>query len=113
MVPLSGTHTHEHRDALLARAGITPLPHRSQECAPCVNANRADFLILTESEIKRVEELESEVGKTMFRPKRYQTRNYPNGCHGIREVIQWARKEPIGSDEDQGFSKCSTGYCGI
>jgi len=102
----------EGRDELLHRAGIKPLPHRSQECAPCVNANRADFLLLTEDEIQRVEDLESEVGQTMFRPKRYATKKYPNGCHGIRQVIQWARKAPLEPDEPTGYSKCSTGYCG-
>lgn len=106
-------HTDAARDDLLRHAGISPLPHRSQECAPCVNANRADFLLLTEREIQRVEDLEEETGQTMFRPKRYKTRMYPNGCHGIREVIQWAHKAPLQLDEPKGYSQCATGYCGI
>lgn len=106
-------HDEAQRDALLAKAGVTPLPHRSQECAPCVNANRADFLLLNESEIQRVEDLEKKVGKTMFRPKRYESQLYPNGCKGIRQVIQWAHKAPLAPDEPTGFAQCSTGYCGI
>lgn len=64
-------------------------------------------------EIQRVEDLEEETGQTMFRPKRYKTRMYPNGCHGIREVIQWAHKAPLQLDEPKGYSQCATGYCGI
>lgn len=105
-------HDEAARDALLLSAGIVPLPHRSQECAPCVNANRADFLILTESEIARVEALEAKVGKPMFRVKRYKSKLYPNGAKGIRQVMQWAHKAPIAEDEPQGFSQCSSGYCG-
>lgn len=105
--------TEAQRDALLCRAGIEPLPHRSQECAPCVNANRADLLLLTEREIQKVEDLEEETGQTMFRPKRYQQKAYPNGCHGIREVIQWAHKAPLTPEEPLGFSTCASGHCGI
>lgn len=92
-------HTDEDRDALLARAGIEPmpaglplaqhdrlyrLPHRSMECNPCVNANRGDFLRLTAPEMARVNRVETEVGKPMFRPKRF------NGV-GIYSVVMWAR----------------------
>lgn len=106
-------HDEAMRDALLLRAGITPLPHRSQECAPCVNANRNDFLLLTEKEIARVEALERDVGRPMFRAARYKSKMYPDGCHGIRQVIQWAYKAPLTADEPQGFSTCATGYCGF
>lgn len=105
-------HTESERDALLHHAGVAPLPHRSQECAPCVNANRADFLLLTETEVARVEALEAKVGKTMFRVKRYKSKMYPNGAKGIRQVMQWAHKAPITEDEQQGSSQCSSGYCG-
>lgn len=105
-------HSEADRDLLLDLAGIEPLPHRSQECAPCVNANRADFLILTEKEIARVEALEKEVGNLMFRRKRYISKMYPEGCTGIRQVIQWAHKAPLEPEEPQGFATCSSGYCG-
>ena len=106
-------HDERQRDELLVRAGITPLPHRSQECAPCVNANRGDLLLLSEREIQRVEDLEEETGQTMFRPKRYKSRKYPDGCHGIREVIQWAHKAPIEPEEARQYSGCTAGHCGL
>lgn len=77
-------HDDAMRDALLARAGLAPLPHRSLECNPCVNANRGDILRLTPSEVARVSALEVEVGKPMFRPKRFS-------ALGIHGVVVWAR----------------------
>lgn len=78
-------HTDFERDQLLSRAGWEPLPHRSRECSPCVNSNRSDFLRLTEGEIERVNDLEAEIGKPMFRPKRFN-------AMGIRGVIHWAKE---------------------
>lgn len=77
-------HSEAERDDLLRRAGFDPLPHRSRECSPCVNANRADFLALTPGEIERVNDLEVAIGKPMFRPKRF-------GAMGIHGVVQWAK----------------------
>lgn len=77
-------HTDDDRNALLARAGFEPLPHRSRECNPCVNSNRSDFLRLTAGEIERVNDLEVEIGKPMFRPKRFN-------AMGIHGVVVWAK----------------------
>lgn len=95
-------HTEEERDALLDRAGIPllpkrligksfdqhdrlyKLPHRSMECNPCVNANRGDILMLGAHDMAKVCALEVEIGKPMFRPKRF------NGL-GIYSVVMWAR----------------------
>lgn len=77
-------HTDEERDALVKRAGAPLLNHRSQDCSPCVNANRQDFLMLTTEQIERVNALEVEIGKPMFRPKRYKT-------VGIYGVMMWAK----------------------
>jgi len=77
-------HSNEERDKLTACSGLEILPHRSQECSPCVNANRADFLLLTKSQIERVSALEVELGKPMFRPKRF-------GAVGIYGVLAWAK----------------------
>lgn len=101
-------HSDEERDALLARAGVAPLPHRSLECNPCVNANRGDFLRLKPEEIARVNRIEAEVGKPMFRPKRF------NGI-GIYSVMMWAKygkrhEEDLPDDE----SGCGAPFgCGI
>jgi 3'-phosphoadenosine 5'-phosphosulfate sulfotransferase (PAPS reductase)/FAD synthetase len=89
-------HTEAQRNALLDRAGFEPLPHRSLECNPCVNANRSDFLRLTAGEVDRVNRMEVEIGKPMFRPKRF-------GALGIHGVIVWAkegRDRPTIEDEE-------------
>lgn len=99
-------HTDEERNALLSRAGFEPLPHRSLECNPCVNANRSDFLRLTAGEIERVNDLEVEIGKPMFRPKRFN-------AIGIHGVVVWAkdgRKRATIEDEE---SECASLFgCG-
>lgn len=77
-------HSQSERDTLVRRAGLEVLPHRSQECSPCVNANRQDLLLLTQDQIEEVNELEVEIGKPMFRPKRF-------GAVGIYGVMVWAK----------------------
>lgn len=77
-------HTDSERDELVRRSGLELLPHRSQECSPCVNANRGDFMLLTKEQIEHVNELEVEIGKPMFRPKRF-------GALGIYGVMVWAK----------------------
>lgn len=99
-------HSNADRDALLARAGFEPLPHRSMECAPCINSNRADLRSLTEEDIFKVEQLEERVGKTMFRSARH------NGAKGIREVIAWAYSSPGQYDPRQMSFGCDSGMCG-
>jgi 3'-phosphoadenosine 5'-phosphosulfate sulfotransferase (PAPS reductase)/FAD synthetase len=93
-------YTDEDRNALLARAGFDVLPHRSMECNPCVNANREDFLRLTPGEIARVNDLEVEIGKPMFRPKRFD-------ALGIHGVIVWAKEGRNRGDFDAEQSNCS------
>lgn len=99
-------HTEDDRNRLLRRTPFQPLPHRSQECAPCVNANRQDMLLLGETEIARVECLEFEVEHNMFRPKRHM------GAIGIRQVVRWA-KSAKGKFVAEPSSVCSSGYCGF
>jgi hypothetical protein len=102
----------EERDALVRRAGFDPLPHRSRECSPCVNANRKDLVSLAEPEIARVERIEHELGFTqsgkprvLFRPARKM------GAVGIRQVIRWARAEP-GKFKLEAVEDCDSGLCG-
>lgn len=93
-------HSDQQRDELLARSGVEKLPHRSLECNPCVNANRGDFLRLTPGEVERVNDLEVEIGKPMFRPKRF-------GAMGIHGVMVWAkegRNRPSFEDEEESCS---------
>jgi len=93
-------HTDAERNALLDRAGIAVLPHRSKECSPCVNAKRATFLALTPGEIERVNDLEVEIGKPMYRPKRF-------GALGIHGVIAWAKDGRDRGDIDAEESMCA------
>lgn len=109
-------HTESQRDALLARAGVKPLPHRSMECFPCINSNRADILLLTEERIAEIEALEADLGftskgkpRTMFRPYRYM------GATGIREIVRWAKSERgkfENLDDGGGSTGCEAGWCG-
>lgn len=100
-------HSDEERNELLMRAGVEILPHRSRECHPCVNANRQTFLSLTSGEIERVNALEVEIGKAMFRPKRF-------GALGIYGVIAWAKDgRNRGSIEDEKAECASLFGCGL
>jgi 3'-phosphoadenosine 5'-phosphosulfate sulfotransferase (PAPS reductase)/FAD synthetase len=100
-------HTDFERNQLLARAGWEPLPHRSLECSPCVNANRSDFLRLSPGEIERVNDLEAEIGKPMYRPKRFN-------AMGIHGVIQWAQNGRDRGSFDDEEAECSSLFgCGI
>ena len=100
-------HTDEQRNELLHRGGFEPLPHRSMECNPCVNANRADFLRLTPGEIERVNDLEVEIGKPMFRPKRF-------GAMGIHGVIAWAKDGRDRGDIEEENAQCAGLFgCGL
>jgi 3'-phosphoadenosine 5'-phosphosulfate sulfotransferase (PAPS reductase)/FAD synthetase len=100
-------HTDEERNALLARAGFDVLPHRSLECNPCVNANRSDFLRLTPGEIERVSDLEVEIGKPMFRPKRFS-------AMGIHGVVVWAKDGRTRSKFDDEEEQCASAFgCGV
>lgn len=102
------------RDALLCRARVEPLPHRSKECFPCINANRADILQLTEARVAEIEAFENSLGytskgnpRTMYRPYRYQ------GATGIREIVRWARS-PRGKfnlDDGNEGPGCDAGAC--
>lgn len=104
----------EQRNELLKRAGWEPLPHRSMECYPCVNSNRADLQALDEERISLIEVFEKEMGvgersgkpKFMFRPYRHQ------GAKGIRNVVKWANDgKYIEGQEDVFGSGCDGGFC--
>jgi 3'-phosphoadenosine 5'-phosphosulfate sulfotransferase (PAPS reductase)/FAD synthetase len=100
-------HTSEQRNELLMRAGFDPLPHRSLECNPCVNANRADLMRLTPGEIERVNDLEVEISQPMFRAKRF-------GALGIHGVIAWARDGRDRGDIEEEEAQCAGLFgCGL
>lgn len=106
--PLVNTTT-EQRNDLLRRAGVEPLPHRSDECWPCVNATKADLRRLTDERVAEIEEIESRLGFTgagkprvMFRPAAHM------GAVGIREMRRWANS---GHGEYEPPSGCDSGMC--
>jgi 3'-phosphoadenosine 5'-phosphosulfate sulfotransferase (PAPS reductase)/FAD synthetase len=115
LAPLA-TFSTADRDALLARAGIEPLPHRSMECFPCINSNREDLRLLAQDpeRVDSIERLETEMGvtsngkpRTLFRPSRFK------GAVGIREVIKWAQSDRgkyVAPEEDD--QDCDSGFCG-
>jgi 3'-phosphoadenosine 5'-phosphosulfate sulfotransferase (PAPS reductase)/FAD synthetase len=102
----------KERDALVRQAGFEVLPHRSMECYPCVNANRADLRMLSDERVAEIAEIEKSMGftskgkpRTMFRPYRH------GGAVGIEEVKRWA-------DSDRGQYEppaggCDSGMCGL
>lgn len=102
-------HTEKQRDELVIRAGFKPLPHRSMECCPCVNANRNDLVNTPESQIEKVRKLESEVGRNMFKPSRSM------GAEGIDEVMEWAHsgKGRYSAKQVRMFDnyRCQSGLC--
>lgn len=110
-------HTNDMRNKLVQAAGFEVLPHRSQECFPCINANIDDLRLLDESRIQVIEIAENNLGFTkkghprvMFRPKRHK------GQTGIRAVVAWAsvlrnRDQTDMFDLGNGAG-CDSGYCG-
>lgn len=108
-------YTDEDRDRLLADAGFEPLPHRSMECYPCVNANRNDLRMLDEDRIRLIEVFEEEmgVGKRSGNPKyMFRAANFQGNPKGIRNVIKWANDgKYIEGQEDFWGSGCDGGFC--
>lgn len=105
--------TERERDELIYRAGWAPLPHRSQECYPCINANKADLRMLTPERIDEIEAFEHILGhtskgnaRTMFRPAK------KGGAVGIRAVVDWATDNPGQGEFDFGGG-CDSGFCGL
>lgn len=87
-------HSHEDRDHLLQRAGIEKLPYRSDECSPCVNANRDDLRRLSATQIGKVRALECEIEQPMFRSAKHggghgSRRGYPLGQIFAWPVCTW------------------------
>lgn len=78
--------TEEERDELIRRAGFEVFPSRSRECR-CINSNRADMRRYTDADWAAISNLETEVGRTMYRPYRHM------GAVGAEEVRKWANSE--------------------
>lgn len=105
------------RNDLIVRAGFEVLPHRSRECAPCIHSSRKDLRLLSEFEIKRLEDLEKKMGGYFFNPSGRM------GAEGIREVVQWSQCDKgqyikgaqflsLRKKEIEEENACSSGFCG-
>lgn len=92
------------RDALLVRAGIEPLPHRSGECK-CINSNKADMRRFSMDDIKEIRAAELEIGRPMFRPHRHM------GATGIYEVVRWAKSDRGKYAPEPEADHCNSGWC--
>ncbi|WP_373031642.1 phosphoadenosine phosphosulfate reductase family protein [Sulfurovum sp.] len=106
-------HTESQRNDLVSKTGIRILPHRSMECCPCVNANKADLLMVEPERIAEIRALEKEIKHPMFRAKKKM------GAEGIDKVLDWARSPRGEYIDGQMFlwdlegKPCITGMCGI
>lgn len=80
------TWNEKQRNELIHRAGFEVLPGRSRECR-CINSNRKDMRRFSDADWRAIHEVETEIGKTFFRPKRHM------GAVGAAEVRKWAESE--------------------
>lgn len=97
--------TEAERDELLVSEGFEVLPGRSEECTPCVNANRTDMRRMEAIDIEKTIDLESVVGQNMFRPHHHM------GANGFKQVIRWAHSPRGKYEPPEVASTCTEGYC--
>ena len=107
--------TLDGRNELLMRAGFDILPHRSEECTPCINATIPDIQKISEHDLIKVVNLEDEMGvgersgkhKYMFRYQRM------GGAKGFAQVKRWADQGGGNYSPDQeDLFGCDSGFCG-
>lgn len=102
-------YTEADRNALLVKTPFEPLPHRSKECWPCVNARKAELKLADDETINRIEAIEIDMGvnskgnaRVMFSPARH------GGAVGIRAVVDDAQRNV----NDLFAGVCDGGWCG-
>jgi len=102
-------HTDLQRDILLTRTPFEPLPYRSKECYPCVNAGKRELKLLDKHRIFRIRRLEIEMGtnskgneRVMFSPARH------GGAVGIEAVVRDAQGETL---DMLTTTMCDGGWC--
>lgn len=105
--------TEAERDALLLKAGIAPLAHRSEECR-CINSGRRDIARFDEDDVDEIERIESSLGVTskgkprvMFRPNKFM------GATGIRQVVRWANSERGKYEPQEPASEGDASICQV
>ena len=103
-------HNESERNALLAKTPFEPLPHRSKECYPCVNARKREIAALPDDKIAAILTIEELSGtnskgnkRVMFSPKRHK------GAIGIIAVVKWAQGD---TETEPELAGCDGGWCG-
>jgi 3'-phosphoadenosine 5'-phosphosulfate sulfotransferase (PAPS reductase)/FAD synthetase len=105
-------HLESDRDILINNTPFTPIPFRSKECWPCVNARKGELRRLEPTDINRIASLEIEMGINskgnpivMFSPKR------EGGAVGIEAVVKNAEGSRA-KDAPDINGGCDSGWCG-
>ena len=83
-------HTLTQRNALIAQAGFSVLPHRSLECDPCVNSDANDVLRLDNSVLARTAALEQQLAHPMLDPQLYQ--GQPDLYQAVEQLHQQGKQ---------------------
>lgn len=97
--------TQTERNVILNSEGFEILPGRSEECTPCVNANREDMRRMQPRDIDKTKALEGRTGQNMFRPHHHM------GAQGFEQVIKWAHSPRGKYEPPEVESTCTEGYC--
>lgn len=92
------------RNALLIRAGVEPLEHRSGECK-CINSNKADIRRFSDGDIATINDAETEMNRPLFRPHRHM------GATGIYEMVRWANSARGKYEPEPEAETCNSGWC--
>lgn len=95
---------HTERDALLSRAGFSPLYPRSQECQPCVLCTGDEIRGLAQSDIDKTARLENQLHNGIFPPGKF------GPGKKLPEKVIWLKKE-MQAQARQGFDSFYRG-CG-
>lgn len=110
----------ESRNLMVLKTPLELLPHRSDECEPCIFSSRADLRRVSRHKVDTIRAMENDIGRVMFRPRAYA------GAKGIDEVMKWAWSErgqyrppdldtsytDERTDGDIDDGGCETGMCG-
>ncbi|MGB6976204.1 MAG: phosphoadenosine phosphosulfate reductase family protein [Gammaproteobacteria bacterium] len=80
------------RNALIQRAGIEVLAHRSLECDPCIHSQIGDLQRLSLGTCQRVANLEKQVQQPLFAPETF------GNAQNIEQAVVWAKQQPRMTD---------------